>query len=153
MRVALRPTTKAVFLCSPNNPTGALIGRAALTGFLRGLPADILVVLDAAYSEYVDDPTENGYPFETELLTAFPNLVILHTFSKLYGLAGLRIGYGMATPAIITATEKTRQPFNVSLPAQAAGVAALTDTEFVARSLAVNRQGKAQLYQAFAELK
>jgi len=151
LQQAVREHTRAIFLCSPNNPTGTIIPAAELRSLLRKIPAEILIVLDAAYSEYIDDPSEAGYPFEKELLAKHANLIILHTFSKLYGLAGLRIGYSMASSTVSGMMERARQPFNVSLPAQAAAIAALSDEEFVQQSLRVNRAGKEQLYTFFRE--
>lgn len=149
---ALKPQTKAIFLCSPNNPTGTIISSTELRAFLEQVPGHILVVLDAAYAEYVDSAAERGYPRELEVLAAFPNLLVLHTFSKIYGIAGLRVGYAMANPEIIGNLEKVRQPFNVNLPAQAAAIAALGDLAFVEESRRVNSAGKLTLYQLFDSL-
>lgn len=146
--------TRAVFLCSPNNPTGTLIPPDELVDFLNRVPQDVLVVLDAAYSEYADPPSagSSAYPGEKDLLTRFPNLLILHTFSKIYGLAGLRVGYAMGQPGLIADIAKVRQPFNVNLPAQAAAVAALTDHDFVAASRGITREGRLRLDSFFKGL-
>lgn len=149
---AIRPNTRAIFLCSPNNPTGTLIPRTELDTFLKAVPPGVLVVLDAAYAEYVDAPDECPYPGESSLLSANPQLIILHTFSKIYGIAGLRVGYAMALPELIAHMEKVRQPFNVNLPAQAAAAAALTDLAFVNKSRQVNSLGKQELYRLFTSL-
>ncbi len=127
--------TKIVFLANPNNPTGALLPRGELLRLHAGLPADTLLVLDSAYAEYVADET---YDPGAELVDAHENVVMLRTFSKAYGLAGLRIGWAYARPYLIDALNRIRGPFNVNAPAQAAGVAALGDAEHLARAVAHN---------------
>jgi len=149
---AVDKNTSAIFLCSPNNPTGSLVPRKDLERLLTKVPQSTLVVIDAAYSEFVDDPEELGYPFEKQLLARFSNVLLLHTFSKIYGLAGLRIGYAMGEPKLIEALERARSPFNVNLAAQEAGVAALGDFEFVQRSKQNNHDQKLVLYKAFTAL-
>jgi histidinol-phosphate aminotransferase len=126
--------TKLIFVCNPNNPTGTAVGRAALVRFLRAVPSDVVVVLDEAYREFVSDP---DVPDGTTLLTEFANLVVLRTFSKAYGLAGLRVGYAIAAePALTAALRQTQVPFAVSGVAQAAALASLeprAERELLAR--------------------
>jgi histidinol-phosphate aminotransferase len=117
--------TKGLFVGTPHNPTGTICTRADLEKALRSLPEDVLLVWDEAYAEYVDDP---GYPDSIPYLEQHPNLIVLRTFSKCYGLAGLRVGYGVANPGLVTYLEKVRPPFNVNRLAQIAAVAALDDT-------------------------
>ncbi|MFO7931133.1 MAG: aminotransferase class I/II-fold pyridoxal phosphate-dependent enzyme [Desulfosalsimonas sp.] len=139
---AIDPDTRIVFLCSPNNPTGAMIARGELEGFLTRVPDDVLVVIDEAYGEYVES---EEYPDTVSLIRDRPNLVRLRTFSKIYGLAALRVGYGIAQPQAIEAFASLRQPFNVGTIAQAAATAAVGDDGFVERSLETNRTEKARL--------
>jgi histidinol-phosphate aminotransferase len=129
--------TKVVFLANPDNPTGTWFTGAELTPFLDAVPKDTLVVLDEAYVEFVDAP---GFQDALALRRKYPNLVVLRTFSKIYGLAGLRLGYGIARPEVVEYVDRVRAPFNVNLVAQAAGVAALGDTEHVERSRALVRE-------------
>jgi histidinol-phosphate aminotransferase len=115
--------TKLIFVCNPNNPTGTAVGRDALVRFLRAVPEDVVVALDEAYREFVSDP---DVPDGLSLLPEFPNLVVLRTFSKAYGLAGLRVGYAIAAdPAITAALRQTQVPFAVTTVAQAAALASL----------------------------
>jgi histidinol-phosphate aminotransferase len=126
--------TKLVFVCNPNNPTGTAVGRDALVRFLRAVPSDVVVALDEAYREFVVDP---DVPDGTTLLAEFPNVIVLRTFSKAYGLAGLRVGYAIAAdPALAAALRQTQVPFAVSNVAQAAALAALepqAERELLAR--------------------
>ncbi len=149
MAQAVSPKTKMVFICNPNNPTGTFVGVEELERFLDAVPPRVLVVMDEAYYEYVDDP---AYPDTVAMLPSRKNLVVLRTFSKIYGLAGLRVGYGIGDPEVIAAINRVREPFNVNSLAQAAALAALTDEEFLEESRAVNRAGKAFLYQEFERL-
>jgi histidinol-phosphate aminotransferase len=130
----LSPRTKVVFLANPDNPTGTWFLERDLVHFLDVVPRDVLVVLDEAYVEYVDVP---GFQGALHLRKQFPNLVVLRTFSKIYGLAGLRLGYAFARPEVIAFLDRVRAPFNVNAVAQAAGVAALGDDAHVARSRAL----------------
>jgi len=142
MRAAIRPDTRLVWLANPNNPTGTFIPYAQLKAFMQAVPADVVVVLDEAYNEYIP-PAER---VDTSTwLGEFPNLVITRTFSKIYGLAGLRIGYGLASAEIADLMNRVRQPFNCNNLALAAATAALDDHEFVARSYALNRAGMEQI--------
>ena len=136
--------TRVVFLCSPNNPTGRIIPEKELDTFLDKLSNEILVVIDEAYGEYVE---ADDYPDTVTHVRRRPNLMRLRTFSKIYGLAALRVGYGIAQPQVIEAVSKLRQPFNVGTISQAGATAALADTEFVERSLETNRREKQRLYR------
>jgi histidinol-phosphate aminotransferase len=129
--------TKVVFLANPDNPTGAWFAEQELLPFLDAVPKDTLVVLDEAYVEFVDAP---GFQDSLALRRKYPNLVVLRTFSKIYGLAGLRLGYGVARPDVVEYVDRVRAPFNVNTVAQAAGVAALGDVEHVERSRALVRE-------------
>jgi histidinol-phosphate aminotransferase len=142
MRAAIRPDTRLIWIANPNNPTGTFIPYPQLKAFLQAVPADVVVVLDEAYNEYIP-PAER---VDTAAwLAEFPNLVITRTFSKIYGLAGLRIGYGLASAEIADLMNRVRQPFNCNNLALAAATAALDDHEFVARSYALNRAGMEQI--------
>ncbi len=122
LAAAIRPDTRMVILCNPNNPTGTLLPADALRAFVRAVPADVAVVLDEAYVEFVTSPTyEDPVPW----LQEHENLIVLRTFSKIYGLAGLRVGYGIANRALTEALDKVRQPFNVSTLAQVAAMESL----------------------------
>jgi histidinol-phosphate aminotransferase len=147
---AITPRTRLVFLANPNNPTGTIYRRRAWEAFLRAVPRDVVVVADDAYADYVDDPE---YPDSIrERGDGRVPVVTLRTFSKLYGLAGLRVGYGVAPAPVIDALGRIRQPFNVNALALTGALAALDDEEHVCRTLAVNREGMAYLTEAFREL-
>jgi len=141
--------TKLVFLCNPNNPTGGYFTQAALEAFLGRVPSTVLVVLDEAYCHYVE---ADDYPDSIPLLDRWPNLLITRTFSKVYGLAALRVGYALAAPQVIGHLAVVKQPFNVGTLGQVAARAALADTDFVEKSRAVNREGRAFWNQAFTRL-
>jgi len=142
MRQSIRPDTRLVWIANPNNPTGTFLPHAQLREFLQGVPADVVVVLDEAYNEYLP-PAER---VETiAWLAEMPNLVITRTFSKIYGLAGLRIGYALTSGDIADLMNRVRQPFNCNNLALAAACAALDDHEFVAASYALNRAGMEQI--------
>jgi histidinol-phosphate aminotransferase len=128
MRAAITPATRLVYLCNPNNPTGTSVGREALQRFIADLPAQVLVVVDEAYQEYVDDP---HFGSVLPLVATQPQLVVARTFSKAHGLAGLRVGYLVAHPQLVAVLERVRESFNVSLPALAAAEAALDDPAHV----------------------
>jgi histidinol-phosphate aminotransferase len=142
MLEVVTPRTKVVFLASPNNPTGRLIPAADLKGFLERLPPTVLCVLDLAYLEYVSAP---GYENLMDLVRQHPNLVLLRTFSKVYGLAGLRIGYAVAASDVTGWLARMRIPFNTSTAAQVAALAALADEEHVKRAVALNQASRTQL--------
>lgn len=142
MRSAVRPDTRLIWIANPNNPTGTFLPYPQLKAFLQAVPNDVVVVLDEAYNEYIP-PAERTDT--TAWLAEFPNLVITRTFSKIYGLAGLRIGYALASAEIADLMNRVRQPFNCNNLALAAATAALDDHEFVARSYALNRAGMEQI--------
>lgn len=149
MLAAIREDTRVVFVANPNNPTGTFIPGPALEAFIARVPEDVLVVLDEAYTEYL--LPEQKYD-SVAWLARFPNLLVCRTFSKAYGLAGLRVGYGLGHPAVIDLMNRVRQPFNVSNIALAAAAAALRDEEFLARSAELNLRGMSQLTEAFDRL-
>jgi histidinol-phosphate aminotransferase len=142
--------TKLIFLANPNNPTGTMFSADNLDTFLARVPEHILVVLDEAYYDYVDDP---NYSRSIDVVRGGRNLIVLRTFSKVYGLAGLRIGYGIGPAALLAEMNKIRGPFNTSGVAQAAASAALDDTEHVRRSVESNRAGLAQMASGLHSLK
>ena len=140
---AVGRSTKLLFIDNPCNPTGAMMTRRELTRLLNSVPERVLVVVDEAYYEYArSDP---NYPDTLDLWRRFPNLIITRTFSKAYGLAGLRIGYGIARPEIVNDLNRVRSPFNTNRMAQAAAVAALDDRVHLRRSIATNDKGKIYL--------
>ncbi len=148
MLASIRNDTRMVFLANPNNPTGTFVAADALHAFLKRVPANVLVVLDEAYTEYLDAThAYNSVPW----LAEFPNLIISRTLSKAYGLAGLRVGFGFASPEIIALMNRVRQPFNVNHLAMVAATAALDDDEFIAASRKANADGIAFLGAAFAK--
>jgi histidinol-phosphate aminotransferase len=149
MADAVTSRTRMVFIANPNNPTGTLVRRDAVARFLDRLPHNVLVVLDEAYDEYVTGPDK---PDLRPLVLEGRNVVILHTFSKAYGLAGLRVGYGIMRPQLATLLNRVRSPFNVNLPAQAAAAAALGDSEHVTRTVALNAEGRNYFYAEFERL-
>lgn len=132
-------STSVVFLCSPNNPTGMIIPEKQLKSFLEAVPDDVLVVVDQAYREYAET---NQYPETLNLLKKHPNLLITGTFSKIFGLAALRIGYGIARPEVVQMLLRVKSPFNTSSLAQAAAMAAVQDREFIERSIEFNRESR-----------
>jgi histidinol-phosphate aminotransferase len=140
---AIGPRTKLVYVCHPNNPTGTANGRDELAAFLDQVPEHVLVVLDQAYFEYIDDPDyADGI---AEHFQAGRRVVVLRTFSKIYGLAGLRVGYGVAPKDVVAATSKVRRAFDVTATAQAAALASIDDDEEIARRRAENARGRAEL--------
>lgn len=141
--------TRICFVANPNNPTGTYISGAELRRLREGLRDDILLVVDAAYSEYVDLP---DYSDGRDLVDDYENVVMLRTFSKIYGLAALRLGWCYAPAAVVDALNRVRSPFNVSAPAQAAGVAAIEDTDHIDRTLAVNAEQLKRLTGALGQL-
>ncbi len=149
MRAAVNERTRLVFIANPNNPTGTWLKSDELEAFVRAMPAHVLVAVDEAYFEYVE---EREYPNTIGWVAKYPNLVTARTFSKAYGLAGLRVGYGISSPAVADVLNRVRQPFNVNSVALAAATAALEDTAHVARAVQTNRDGMRQLIEAFKEL-
>lgn len=146
---AITAKTRMIFVANPNNPTGTLIAKDVLKIFLSKVPKNILVVLDEAYDEYL---SVNNKSEAIDWLDNFSNLIISRTFSKAYGLAGLRIGFGLMHTNIADILNRIRQPFNVNTVAQAAAVASLADDEFVERSYALNQAGMVQLTQGLSSL-
>ncbi len=153
MAAAVTKKTKIIFICNPNNPTGTIVCRKEVEQFLSRLPQGILggtppaVVFDEAYAEYATDPE---FPHSDLLLKkGTPPVVFLRTFSKLYGLAGLRVGYGIGPETFIDLLNRMRQPFNVNALAQHAALAALSDDAHIKKSLALNEKGKCYLYRQF----
>lgn len=150
MAKAIAPDTRLIFIANPNNPTGTFVSAGEIEAFLAKVPPNVVVVLDEAYNEYLDA----GQQYESVAwVRKYPNLMVSRTFSKAYGLAGLRVGYGVAQSALTDLLNRVRQPFNVNTLAQAAAVAALGDTDFLRQSAELNRTGKAQLVDAFDRLK
>ena len=147
---AITPQTRIVFVANPNNPTGTLAPREEVVKFVNGVPDDVLLVMDEAYIDFLDDPLDL---VSLVRLGARPNLILMRTFSKIYGLAGLRIGYGIGHPEFIAALEKIRQPFNINLLAQTAALAALDDVEHVRKTRANNFAGLEFFKRAFRDLK
>lgn len=142
--------TKLIWLCNPNNPTGTMFTEKTLLDFLDAVPKNIVVIYDEAYREYV---TREDYPHDsTTLLAKYPNVIIMRTFSKAYGLAALRVGYTLASEEIINNLNKVRGPFNVNTAAQVAAIAALEDDVFLQESFDVNKEGKEYLYKVFEEM-
>jgi histidinol-phosphate aminotransferase len=140
---------RIVYLANPNNPTGTAFGGAELREFLRRIPADVLVVLDEAYIHYAD---RADMPDSVQLFREHKNLLTLRTFSKAYGLAGLRVGYGIGDTAVLEAMNKLRTPFNLAGVSQAAALAALDDTEHVHRSVTENATERARLTRGLGDL-
>ena len=149
MRARVDGDVRVVFVANPNNPTGTWLDGRTLEAFVAAMPATTVVVVDEAYFEYVE---EAGYPDTTRWLERYPNLVVTRTFSKIQGLAGLRLGYAVSSPEIADLLNRVRQPFNVNAIAQAAGLAALDDVEHVAKSVAINREGLQQVSAALREM-
>jgi histidinol-phosphate aminotransferase len=142
MRAAITPRTRVIWLANPNNPTGTFVSYEQVKLFLEQIPDTILVVLDEAYYEYLKISDQED---TTKWLQEHANLILVRTFSKIYGLAGLRMGYGIASPKVIEFLQRIRQPFNGNSLALAAAVAALDDQAFVQKSYAANVKGRAQL--------
>ena len=148
MLSTITPKTKVIFIANPNNPTGSLIGPEKINNFLTRVPDEIITVLDEAYFEFLDDP-----PDTLRHVRNGRNVVILRTFSKIHGLASLRVGYGIARPELIEVLQKTRQPFNVNGVAQAGALAALGDDEHLRKSKRVVDSGRAYLENEFRAMK
>lgn len=145
MADAITEDTRLVFIANPNNPTGTMVNQEALDRFMDRLPDHVVAVLDEAYYEFLDDA-----PDTVKYVREGRNVCVLRTFSKAYGLAGLRIGYGLASPQVAAILQKARQPFNANSMAQAAALAAMNDSEHVAKTMETNRTGLAFYEQAFA---
>lgn len=138
--------TRVVFIANPNNPTGTWLQRQELADFLVNLPSHVMVLLDEAYTEYVEHEL---FPDGMEWLQDYPNLLLTRTFSKIYGLASLRVGYGVANPKLVEIISRVRHPFNVNSAALAAAEAALDDNDFISLSRQTNQAGLRQLTEAF----
>lgn len=149
MRGAIRSDTRLVWIANPNNPTGNFLPYADIHAFLKAVPADVAVVLDEAYNEYLP-PAERADT--VAWLREFPNLIITRTFSKIYGLAGLRVGFAVASPELADLMNRVRQPFNVNNLAIAAACAALDDHPFIAESYQLNRRGMEQIVAGLKRL-
>jgi histidinol-phosphate aminotransferase len=149
MRALVDDTTRLVFIANPNNPTGTWVTAEQLHAFLNSLPAHVIAVVDEAYCEYARG---DDYPDTLAWLDEFPNLVLVRTFSKAYGLAALRVGYSISAPGIAELLNRVRQPFNVNAVAQAAAVAVLNEQEWVAESKATNAKGLQYLREGLAAL-
>lgn len=149
MKAAVTPSTKLVFIANPDNPTGTYVTKTELEAFLRGLPSQIIVFMDEAYYEFVE---AKDYP-QTLRHVADRSMIVTRSFSKAYGLAGLRVGYGIAQPSLVAAMEAVREPFNVNSLAQVAATAALTDHAFLAQTRRVNAQGRRMLTSALDGLR
>ncbi len=146
---AINDRTKIIFIANPNNPTGTINTRAEMDSFMARVPKDAIVVVDEAYYEYV---TDSEYPDTFKYLRDDRNIIILRTFSKIYGLAGLRIGYGFAPARLVDLMNRVRAPFNTNSLAQAAAKAALFDDEHVRKSVRVNEDGKKYLYAELTKM-
>ncbi len=149
LKAGITPKTRIIFIANPNNPTGSYLGKRDIEDFLSGLPEDILVVFDEAYLEFVE---KKDFPRSLDYVKSGKNVVILRTFSKIYGLAGLRIGYAIANEESISYLERSRQPFNVNMPAQEAATAALSDTDFVKKTKSLVSEGKRYLEKELKRL-
>jgi len=149
MLKAITSNTKLVFIANPNNPTGTLIPKDQLLAFMLTVPSNVLVVLDEAYDEYLSEDYKSQ---AIRWLSEFPNLLISRTFSKAYGLAGLRIGFGLGSEWVADMMNRVRQPFNVNSIAQAGAVASLQDEAFVQRSYALNQAGMLQITEGLSKL-
>lgn len=147
MKKAVTDKTKMVFIANPDNPTGAYVTRAELNEFLKGLPAGVIVYLDEAYFEFAEYGFKD-YPNGLDYLTN-PAVIVSRSFSKAYGLAGLRVGYGISNPVLISYMDRVRDPFNVNLLAQAGALAALDDKKFLKKTLSHVAGEKEALYSAF----
>jgi len=149
MLAAITPETRVVFIANPNNPTGTFVPGGELEDFIARAPRDVAVVVDQAYTEYLPP----GLRYDSVAwLAKYPNLILTRTFSKVYGLAGLRVGFGLMQPGVAELLNRVRQPFNVNSLALAAAVAALEDGKFVAKSYKMNRSGMAKLERSFKSL-
>lgn len=149
MAEAVNEATKVVWVCNPNNPTGTIVSAHEVNEFMQRIPSSVLVVMDEAYYEYV---TSDHYPDTQSMLNDYPNLIILRTFSKIYGLAALRVGYGICSPAIVGELNRVREPFNVNDFAQRGAQLALQDQSFVQACQRKNSDGLEQLTAAFDRL-
>ncbi len=148
---AITERTKLIFLCNPNNPTGTIVTANEVAEFMARVPDHVIVVFDEAYFEFVDSP---DYPdsFAYVKSDRYPNVIVLRTFSKAYGIAGIRLGYGIALPALLDPLRASMESFPVNRLAQVAGLAALEDGEFMRRTIDMNLAGRQYLYREFGRL-
>ena len=146
---AITSKTKIIFIANPNNPTGTCFPKTELESFLSQVPQNVIVVLDEAYHDYIQIP---DYVSAEKYLDKHPNLIVSRTFSKAYGLAGLRVGYSLSHPDVANVLNRVRQPFNANIFALAAAEAALEDDGFIRESVTINTQGMQQLESAFSRL-
>ncbi len=150
MLAAFTPQTRIVFVANPNNPTGTIVSPEALKNFIQAVPPHVVIALDEAYIEFL----ERKLDLVPEIIAGQrPNLILMRTFSKIYGLAGLRIGYGIGHPELIAALEKVRQPFNINALSQAGALAALDDNKHVEKTQRINRRGIKFFTKAFKRMK
>ena len=150
MLAAITPRTRLIFVANPNNPTGTIVSPEALKRFIEAVPPHVVIALDEAYIEFL----ENKLDLVAEVVSDLrPNLILMRTFSKIYGLAGLRIGYGIGHPELIAALEKVRQPFNINAISQAGALAALDDTKHVEKTQRINKRGIKFFNRAFKQMK
>jgi histidinol-phosphate aminotransferase len=147
MAAAITPRTKEIFIANPNNPTGTLVTQNEINRFMDKVPDHVVVIFDEAYHEFLDDP-----PDTLKYIRAGRNVVVLRTFSKIQGLAGLRIGYGLGNPDLIEILQRARQPFNINAVAQAAALAGLLDEEHQAKTKSITDEGRTYLQNCFTEL-
>jgi len=145
---AITPDVRVIFVCNPNNPTGTWVTKDEINRFMAKVPPSVLVVVDQAYCEFADD---SEFPLLVDELDQYPNLLLLRTFSKIYGLAGARVGYGIGHPEVIAKLWKVKPPFNVNLPAQAAATAAVGDSAHLTHTLEINAAGKLVLEQGLRD--
>ncbi|MDA8234990.1 MAG: histidinol-phosphate transaminase [Clostridia bacterium] len=141
--------TKLIYICNPNNPTGTFVPKGEMDAFMDKVPESAIVVFDEAYFEYVNDP---DYPNVLDYLAQGRNVMVMRTFSKMYGLAGLRLGYAATKPELAAAMNRVREPFNVNSMVQAGALAALADKEHVAKVKTANLAGRDYLYKVFTKL-
>ncbi|MEN8177279.1 MAG: histidinol-phosphate transaminase [Pseudomonadota bacterium] len=149
MQSRISENTRVIWIANPNNPTGTWLKRDELKAFVSTVPKSVIVVIDEAYTEYVE---QADYPDAVSWLDEFANLIVTRTFSKAYGLASLRIGYGLSHPDMADLLNRVRQPFNVNSMAQVGALAALEDQAFIQEAVRVNREGMLQLCRGFEEL-
>lgn len=149
LSAAITDRTKIVYICNPNNPTGTIVGAAAIERFMEKVPDDVLVVFDEAYGEYVESP---DFASGLQYVQAGRNAMVLRTFSKIYGLAALRVGYALTLPEIAQVVEMITEPFNVNMLAQVAALAAIDDTHHVQSSRDANSAGKKYLYNELEKM-
>lgn len=149
IKARINKNTKVIWICNPNNPIGTFIDETTLKNFLKDVPRDVIVVLDEAYYEFADD---SSYPDSIKLLGDYKNIIILRTFSKVYGLASLRLGYGIADSEFISYLYKVKEPINVNMVAQVAALASLDDFEFKNKVLENNKKSKQLYYEELDKL-